>query len=248
MRTLILDIETVGEKWEDVDERTRHALTRWIDRGSRHEEEKEALIRALKSELGFSPLTGQVVALGLYDYELKEGVVYYEKTGHTSDKQVLFDEFSFKERSEKELLMDFWEGAKMYDTCVTFNGRCFDIPFLMLRSAFYGIRPTCDLISKRYLASQKEMRHVDLLDEFTFYGALRRKPSLHLLCRAFNIMSPKIHGIEGDDIASLYYSGEFETIARYNAGDLRATATLYTKWRETLAPQWFFENIDETRW
>ena len=36
---------------------------------------------------------------------------------------------------ETELLTQFWEVAKKYDSVVTFNGRGFDVPFIYLRSA-----------------------------------------------------------------------------------------------------------------
>jgi hypothetical protein len=197
--------------------------------------EKEVAHRDIKEGLGFSPCTGRIVAIGLYDYERKEGVVYFEGKG--TDEA--YGEFTLKPRNEREMLEDFWAGAIEYDTFVTFNGRGFDIPFLSIRSVVHGIRPSHDLMKGRYLYQQKSVRHVDLQDQFTFYGALHRRPSLHLMCRAFGIGSPKAGGIQGDDIAELIRSGEGSRIAQYNAGDVRATTELYTKWYTLLAPQSF---------
>ena len=40
----------------------------------------------------------------------------------------------YKPMEEKEMLENFWAGAKEYDEFVTYNGRGFDAPFLALRS------------------------------------------------------------------------------------------------------------------
>jgi uncharacterized protein YprB with RNaseH-like and TPR domain len=241
-RTLIFDIETVGEDWESLDETTQKLLSRWIDRTARNEAEHDAEMKDLREGLGFSPLTGTVVAIGLYDLERKQGVVYYQGTGNEGETEV--GEFILKSRSEKEMLEDFWEGAKEYDTFVTFNGRGFDVPFLNLRTAIHNMRPTHDLMDGRYLYQQKSARHVDLQDQMTFYGAMSRKPSLHLFCRAFGIESPKAEGIAGDDVAELFHAKQFTDIARYNARDVIATTLLYKKWLAYLAPQSFLDTLD----
>lgn len=236
MATLVFDIETVGENWSELDDVTRDGLTRWVDRASKSEEEKSGLRKDIKEGLGFSPLTGYVVAIGLYDIERKEGAVYY--TGERDEKDETEDIFVLKQRSEREMLEDFWEGAGSYDTFVTFNGRGFDMPFLLHRSVAHNIKPTVDLLGKRYLSSQKSPYHVDLQDELTFYGAMWRKPSLHLFCRAYGIESPKGE-VGGDDVAELFREKKFRDIARYNARDVIATTELYERWLEYLAPPEF---------
>ncbi len=136
--------------------------------------------------------------------------------------------------SEKEMLESFWTGAKAYGEFVTYNGRGFDAPFLAIRSAVHGVKPTKDLLEGRYLYQQRSCKHIDLQDQLTFYGAWNKKPSLHLFCRAFGIESPKASGTTGDDVAALYANKKYLDIARYNAGDLHATAALYKRWDETL--------------
>jgi len=238
MATLVFDIETVGESWDSLDETTQEVLTRWIERTCAHGEEHDSLLKDLKEGLGFSPLTGSVVAIGLYDVERKQGVVYYQGEERADEES---GEFVLKSRTERDMLEDFWEGAKSYDTFVTFNGRGFDVPFLNLRSAVHGIRPSQDLMEGRYLYQQKSVRHVDLQDQMTFYGAMQRRPSLHLFCRAFGITSPKGEGVSGDDVAELFRTKKFRDIALYNSRDVIATTALYKKWLEYLAPRTFRE-------
>jgi uncharacterized protein YprB with RNaseH-like and TPR domain len=140
-----------------------------------------------------------------------------------------------KAMGEKAMLEKFWEVAAAANEFVSFNGRSFDAPFLAIRSMVHGVSLTRDLLSNRYLPLQRGCLHVDLLDQLTFYGAARfRGKSLHLFCRALGIESPKSGGTTGDDVAALYRAGRSLDIARYNAGDLRATAALYQKWRDTL--------------
>jgi len=242
MPTLVFDIETIGASWEELDETTHKILTRWIDKTAKNETEHFALVEDLKNGLGFSPFTGRVVAIGVYDIERTQGTVYY--TGNGNEKNELVDGYTIKQRSEVDMLADFWEGAKNYNTFVTFNGRGFDVPFLMHRSAILGIRPTMNMLEGRYPYQQKSCRHVDLQDEMTFFGAMYRKPSLHLCCRAYGIESPKVAGICGDDVTELFSQKKFRDIALYNTRDVTATTELYKKWKTYFAPTPVDETID----
>ena len=98
----------------------------------------------------------------------------------------------------------------------------------------HNVVPTKDLLSNRYLSMQRGVAHIDLMDQLTFYGAARFRKSLHLFCRALGIESPKAGGTTGDDVATLYKEEKYLDIARYNSGDLFATAALYRRWKEVL--------------
>ncbi|MFA5076024.1 MAG: ribonuclease H-like domain-containing protein [Patescibacteria group bacterium] len=235
MSTLIFDIETIGESWNALDETTQEVLTRWIKKTSEDEGAYQAKLADLKNELGFSPFTGEIVAIGVLDLEKDKGAVYYQAPGQ-KDQETENKGIKFKPLSEKEMLEQFWQGVSKYQDFVSFNGRSFDVPYLMIRSAINQVRPSKDLLSNRYLSSQKfEAKHIDLLDQLTFYGASwTRKPSLHVACRAFGIQSPKAGGVTGDDVAGLFRDKKYLDIARYNVGDLRATKALYQYWRDYL--------------
>lgn len=234
MKTIVFDIETVGEEFDDLDETSQHVLTRWIKKDSKTEKDYQAALENLKNDLGFSPLTGFIVAVGVLEVESQKGAVYFQAP---VNKLEYFEEGGIKYRvmREAEILENFWRVAEKADTFVSFNGRSFDVPFLMLRSAAHGIRPSKNLLSNRYLPSQKfGAKHIDLMDQLTFYGAMRRKPNLHLCCRALGIKSPKEDGVDGNDVADLYKNQKYEDIARYNARDLFSTAELFEKWKNFL--------------
>lgn len=235
MSTLILDIETVGEDFDTLDPTTQEMLTRWLKKESYSEDEYERKLDDIKNGLGFSPLTGQVVVIGVLDHHRGKSVVYYQAPEmNFSDKEE--GSVTYKCRTEKEMLEQFWQGAANYTEFVTFNGREFDIPFLMIRSAINKVRPTKNLLSNRYLSSQiYDSKHVDLCDQLSFYGSVRKKCSLHVSCRAFGIESPKAQGVSGDDVAGLFKEKKYFEIAEYNVGDLVATQKLYEYWKEFLS-------------
>lgn len=243
MSTLIIDIETVGEEWDSFDEVTKSALTRWLQKTTTDAIEYEARLDDIKNGLGFSPLTGFVVALGVYDLERKQGTVYYQNGSEATDERI--GSFWYRARSEAAMLAEFWEGVAQYETIVTFNGRMFDIPFLLHRSVTNNVVPTVDLLRYRYLTQQVPPYHIDLEDQLTFYGAMTKRPSLHMFCRAYGIESPKSHGVAGDDVAALYTQGRSRDIAVYNTHDLLGTALLYEKWRTYLAPPLFKKSIPD---
>jgi 3'-5' exonuclease len=232
---LVLDIETIGEDFEALDDATQENLTRWIKKDSDNEDEYKLALQDLKNGLGFSPLTGEIVAIGVLDYYKNEGGVYYQAPGQKND-EIKEDGISFKQMTEKDMLKKFWELASRYQVFITFNGRAFDIPFLMIRSAIHGVRPTKDLMRGRYLyQNNPEALHIDLAEQLSFYGAVRRKGSLHLWSRAFGITSPKSGGVTGDDVGPLFKKKKFLEIAKYNVGDIRATRELYEKWESLLS-------------
>ena len=139
------------------------------------------------------------------------------------------DTIHFRSGEEKEILEQFWKDIGHYNQFITFNGRGFDCPFIMLRSAILQVQPTRNLMPYRYDTSI----HCDLLEQFTFYGALR-KFNLDFYCKSFGIESPKAHGITGLDIKKLYEEKRFREIAEYNLGDLKATAELFRRWEKYL--------------
>jgi uncharacterized protein YprB with RNaseH-like and TPR domain len=231
---LIIDIETIGHDFDSFDSATKENLTRWIEKESESEEEYKSALEDLKQGLGFSPLTGEIVAIGVFDHEKQQGVVYYQAPGE-NHVETTEGSITYKPMSEAGMLEAFWKGALQYRTFVTFNGRQFDAPFIALRSAVNGIRPTKDLNRARYLYQMApDAIHIDLLDQLSFYGAVRKKGTLHLYSRAFGIKSPKEDGVTGDQVGEMFKAKRYLDIAKYNGRDLFATSALYKKWEDYL--------------
>lgn len=216
MSRVILDIETVGKDFESLDKTTQEYLLRYAET----EDEKEGV----KDSLSFYPLTAEIVTIGLLDPDINTGIVFFQNVGNPL---LPFEEDNvrYETGTEEEILKKFWNIIKKYDKFITFNGRGFDCPFLLIRSAIHRIRPTKDLMPNRYNDA-----HIDLLDQLTFYGASRRRFNLDMWCRSFGIKSPKEGGITGYEVKDLFKAGRHVDIAKYCVGDLRATRELLTYW------------------
>jgi len=120
--------ETIGEDYETLDETTQEVLTRWIKKESDSDDEYGKALADLKNGLGFSPLTGQIVAIGVYDVEKDKGAVYFQAPDGSVETQRKMNKIPVL--SEKEMLEQFWNLAEKYDEFVSFNGRGFDVLFL----------------------------------------------------------------------------------------------------------------------
>jgi DNA polymerase elongation subunit (family B) len=175
------------------------------------------------------PLTAKCVAIGIYDIDKNKSFVYYEseeaEEWFSEDEQI-----HYKGVTEVEMLKSFWKIIKVTDQVVTFNGRNFDIPFLMVRSAMLKVKPSKNLIKSRY----ETKSHIDLLEQFTFFG-ITRKFNLDFYCNAFGIESPKTKEISGMEVKNLYEAGRLRDIAIYCSRDIYATYQLYKIWAEYLA-------------
>ncbi len=217
MPCLIFDIETVGVEFDSLDNKSQEQLLRFA--------ETPEEVEMVKEGLGFSPLTGRIVAIGVLNPETNKGAVYFlDPEGKLENKEDGNAQY-IPHKTEKELLKSFWDAAAHYDQFVTFNGRSFDSPYILIRSAISKVKPTANLMPNRYYD-----QHIDLLDRLTFFGAVRRKGNLHMWCKAFNIESPKSKGVSGDDVAGLFREKKYMTIAEYCFGDLLATEKLYEYW------------------
>jgi len=216
MSRIVFDIETAGFDFESFEEPVQEYLLKWA--GSEDE------INEVKESLSFYPLTGEIVSIGMLNPDTGKGAVFFQ---HNSDPLLAFEEegIRYEAGNEQEILSKFWQTVKNYSQFITFNGRGFDCPFIMVRSAVHKVKPARDLLPNRYGDT-----HIDLLDQLTFYGASRRKFSLDMWCRTFGIKSPKEGGITGYDVKELYKNGRGLDIAKYCAGDLRATAELFSVW------------------
>ncbi len=220
MTRVVFDIETLALPFESFDEVQQEYLLKF----AKNDEEREA--EMLKLSL-YAP-TSQVLAIGMANPDTGAGKVFFQ----SNEKEKFFSEdekVEFISGDEREILTNFWETIAHYDQFITFNGRAFDWPFVMLRSALVGIRPSRNLVPYRYSANV----HCDLLEQLTYYNTVR-KFNLDFYCKAFGVKSPKSDGITGLDMGNLFRDGRYRDIAHYCFGDVRATVELFQYWNEFL--------------
>ncbi|MEX2144810.1 MAG: ribonuclease H-like domain-containing protein [Candidatus Spechtbacterales bacterium] len=232
MSYLVFDIETIGKSYEDFDDKSREIFREWASREAKTDEEMERSLEQIKQGLPFSPFLGEIVAIAVMNGQ-EEGGVYFQ----APDSDILdFEDGEIKYRvgTEYEILERFWDIARHYSVFATFNGRGFDVPYLMIRSAVNKVKPTQNLMSNRYLSLQKGVQHVDLQDQLGFYGAVQRRPKLHFVAQAFGIESPKKGEIEGAQVPKAFRDKRYKEIAEYCMDDVIATRKLYEYWNEYL--------------
>lgn len=236
---LTFDLETVGLPLDGFDD----AQQEYLLRNTANDAEREKKI----SEFALSPITGRIVCIGMRvmrggeeGWTLDGDVAYSLDADRDDDTSSTRSELpsgaTLYMASEKWMLVNFWrliESRRPH--LVSFNGRGFDAPWLMLRSAVLGIRPSRNLMTGTKFNYQG---HTDLLDELTYYsgsasGATRRF-NFDMFAKAFGVVSPKAGGVDGSKVQSLFEAGDMTAISEYCLRDVRATWELYLKWRSLL--------------
>jgi len=215
--TLVFDIETVPA----VDLRrapptVAQAVTKYADR----QEWDQSKVMSL------SPWFGKVVSLAVGDGESDDPNVTVLVVPPEGQVMPNMPDW-IRPMSEADLLRAFWALAGEASCVVSYNGRGFDIPFMIGRSLIHNVPARVDLMSSRFSLRP----HLDLFD---ILGGRGRGPSsLDVICWALGLTSPK-EEMDGSMVAVEYEKGELAKIAEYNAGDVRATARVYQHVRDTV--------------
>lgn len=224
MKKLVIDIETVGTPWEEHDPYVREYLIKGMNEAEAEEEKRRGAL---------SPFTGRIVAIGIVNAETGRSCALYEVPGQTEVITRKDGNRTLISGSERQILEKFWDFLDRGDRFISFNGRQFDGPFLMIRSAIHGVVPKRDLVGNRYRLHP----NCDLREVLNFNGTLNPRQmrfNLDLACKSFGIVSSKTEGMDGRAVETLYRSGRYEDIAVYCLEDVRATCELYLKLEKTL--------------
>lgn len=236
---LVFDIETVGLPFDSFDE----AQQEYILRYTTTPEEKERKV----GELALSPITGQIVTIGMRMMKSTPDGWQPREVAYMLDPALNYDDGVVESTlpsgatayasCETLLLENFWKllAANAGIHLVSFNGRGFDAPWLMLRSAVLGIRPSRNLMDGTKFSYAN---HTDLLDKLTFYNrsssGATRAFNFDFFAKAFGVTSPKAAGVDGSKVSDLFSKGMYSEIAEYCLRDVKATWELYCKWEELL--------------
>ena len=158
---------------------------------------------------------------------------------------VIADEFGRFKRvstisgeSEKQKIAEFIKFINEHNPrLVSYNGRGFDLPMLMIRAMRYNIDAseyfnTNDRNSGKdkwcnYRSRYDGVFHLDLLDHISDFKAVSGL-KLDLLCASLNL--PGKYDVHGDEVMSLYYKGEQTKIDEYCESDTLNTYWLFLKY------------------
>lgn len=209
---LILDIETVPD------------LERWQRPRSRPD-----LGDGGGGEPAFPPTWAhRIIVIGClwldHDYRLKRfGVVGESPEAPGAAWQ------SPADRRERHLLEDFSRFVgRARPVLVTYNGRSFDLPVIVMRSL-------CHAIALPWYYRDRDVRyrysaegHLDLCDWLADHGAARAG-KLDAIARLIGL--PGKLGVDGSQVEGLYGAGQLAAIQSYCLADVAQTALLFMRFR-----------------
>ncbi len=243
---LVMDIETVGadlteEEWSYLLKRESEVA----------EEEKDKYREKVRKQVAMWGLTGHVVSVAM-GVVVRRGdraslakvkVMYLNDADGEKVERLLANgegyDVSFIgygvsdgiERAEKRMVEEVWHIlSKVQGRLITYNGRRFDLPFLMLRSLVLDVP-----ISRYHLKSRFDYNnHLDVMDVLSFHG-LGRFSSLDFVCRRLGIPTPKV-AMDGSKVEEYFTDGRYEDIATYNFYDVWATTVIYDRLLRIFGP------------
>lgn len=224
MKKLVIDIETAGIPWEEHDPYVREYLIKGLSDGDAEEARRAG---------GLSPFRGKIVAIGVINIEDGRSCAMYEVPGQLDVRTEKAGMRTYISGTERQILEKFWGFFESDSRFISFNGRQFDGPFLMIRSAINGLVPKRDLVGYRYGFHP----NCDLREVLNFFGTVNARQfkfNLDLACKAFGVTTSKSEGIDGRSVETWYRAGRHREIADYCLEDVRATAELYEKLAATL--------------
>ena len=116
MSRIIFDIETAGRDFETLEPSVQDYL---LKRANTDDEQQE-----VRDSLSFYPLTGEIIAIGMYNPDSARGTVFFQ---NNSDPLLPFEDegITYETGTEKEIVKRFWDTIKNYKQFITFNGRGF---------------------------------------------------------------------------------------------------------------------------
>lgn len=216
IKTMVFDIETVGKKYEELDEVEQDYLLNNLEKA---EVDKEVA----KKKTGLYSIFGMVCAIGAFNPNSKKGIVLLIGNKDLTREKNNYTYKIFK--NEKDLLIGFWEIAKEYELFVTYNGDTFDFPYLQIRSGINRVKVPFEI--KKWGGD----KFIDLQNKIRQSHGFK----LEMLCKAFGIENPKEAGIHGGDVNALFDNKDYQKIADYVARDAYSTTQLYLIWKEFMS-------------
>ena len=201
----------------------------------------------IRKVFGFEGDDYTVSSLALREQEEKSGSSFLPLPFHkiVAISAVIADDFgifrkvsSIEGLDEKEMIKNFLHFINQKNPkLISFNGRSFDVPLLMLRAMQYNL--TCNAYFEvenkelnknkwdNYRARYSDRFHVDLMDHLCEFGAVRGLKLDHV-CSMVGL--PGKYDVHGDQVMELYYANQLDKIKEYCESDVLNTYWLFLKY------------------
>jgi DNA polymerase elongation subunit (family B) len=185
--------------------------------------------RDLQSKFALSPLTGKIILIGcLTDVNPDKDVVKYSIVKYSIDGKDVW--YVPLEGDEIEILTNFWKLFHFQqlkdggDIC-TYNGKAFDLPFILHRSTILNIKLPIKISMQKYLNKYQHTPHLDI---FNWFG------SGSLVEWSYRLGIGNSLQRDGDKIGSWYEDGQMQQIKDKNMIDLAQTYSIYQRIKDWL--------------
>jgi len=130
---------------------------------------------------------------------------------------------------ERHLLEDFSRFVgRARPVLVTYNGRSFDLPVIVMRALCHAIALPWYYRDRDIRYRYSEDGHLDLCDWLADHGATRAG-KLDAIARLIGL--PGKVGVDGSQVEGLYHAGKLESIQHYCLADVAQTALLFLRFR-----------------
>ncbi len=204
-------------------------------------------VKTLQSVYGYEGDEKSISETALKAQEQKTGSSFLPLPFHkiVAISAVIADDYgmfkkvnSLNGNDEKALIVDFLKFINSHQPkLVSFNGRSFDMPLLMIRALRYNL--SCEAYYEvenrdlnknkweNYRSRYSDRFHVDLLDHIGEFGAVRGLKLDHL-CTMAGL--PGKYDVSGDQVMELFYKNELDKIKQYCESDVLNTYWLYLKY------------------
>ena len=194
---LVFDIETVPE-----DE-------------PKQEEKKEEEGKEGASQKSFPPtFRHKIITIGVLWLSER---FYFKKLGIFSEG-----------KEEKAVVEDFNAFvARNKPVLVSYNGRRFDLPVIMLRSMKYGLNMEWFVKTSEYSRRYPPTKHLDLCDILAEYGAASYT-SLDNISHLVGLAGKK--GMEGSKVQEEFEKGNLDKIRNYCLHDVVLTGSVFLRY------------------
>lgn len=217
--TFVIDCETSAE---DLSWMPKTDVLTLVEAAARREEPVDKYVATC-------PALAHVVLVGMLNVETGGRCVAYDSRLVDVDAQAadLDGVRLMAAGGEAALLMIVHDLLGKAQRLVTFNGRGFDLPLLLLRAMRHGLTPARIVERSAWQKPWESEPHVDVLARLTFGGATGRYP-LAAYGIGLGAGNPKQAG-DGAGVSALVEARNGTDLARYCLGDVETTAALAVK-------------------
>lgn len=214
MTTLAFDCET----WADLTAYSAPDLLTLHDCANRREQPIDQFVAT-------SPVLARVVTVGIIDAATGARSVIYDAS--LVDVTPIDGVRCQPAGGEAGVLTAAHVALSPATSIVTFNGRRFDVPLLLLRAMRHRVQAAGVLHRAAWQKPWSEAPHVDMLARLTFGGATSAHP-LAAYGIGLEAGNPKVGG-DGGSVADMVQARNGTDLARYCLGDVETTLNLARK-------------------